>query len=76
MSGLYHVSNRFQGLLEVNGDVVLSGEEAGTGLVRISPGIKFAPFTTRAFFLGVGVSIPLSADELDAQLRVSTFYHF
>lgn len=76
ISSLIHVSSRFQGLFEINGHTVLSGDEAGHGLVSVSPAVKFAPLTTSSLFVGVGVSIPLGRDELDARLRTSVFYHF
>jgi hypothetical protein len=76
-STLYHFSTRFQGLVEVNGGTGLSGEEAGEGIVRLSPGIKVAPFSSNpALFIGVGGSFPLGDEELNAQLRASVFYHF
>lgn len=75
-SSLYHISDRVHGLLELNGKVVLSGDEAGQGIVSLAPGLKVAPFANRSFFLGVGVSLPLGEEEVDATLRISTFYHF
>ena len=76
VSTLYHITPRIQGLVELNGGVVLSGEEAGAGLVVISPGIKVAPLPTRALFIGIGGSIPLSDGGPNGQLKISAFYHF
>lgn len=73
---LYHVSDRVQALLELNGQGVLSGEDAGEGIVSLSPGIKVAPTSDRHLFFGLGVSVPLGDEELDASVRVSAFYHF
>ncbi|MEN8145325.1 MAG: transporter [Gemmatimonadota bacterium] len=76
LSTLYHVSDRVQALLELNGEVGLSGDEAGEGVVSLAPGLKVAPLADRSLFLGVGVSLPLGEQEVDATLRVSAFYHF
>jgi hypothetical protein len=76
VTSLYHVSDRVQALLELNGLVGLSGEEAGEGIVSLSPGIKVAPTSDRHLFFGLGVSVPLGDEELDPTMRVSAFYHF
>ncbi|RMH20562.1 MAG: transporter, partial [Gemmatimonadetes bacterium] len=70
-AALYHFNRRLQGLLELNGDVGLSGEEAGEGTVSLGPGVKFAPFFDNAFMVGIGASFPLDDSEVDAALRVS-----
>lgn len=76
-SALYHFSARVQGLLELNGLVGLSGDEAGQGIVSLSPGIKVAPFAGHPlFFVGLGGSFPLGEEELDARLKLAFFYHF
>ena len=75
-SALYHFSPRLQGLLELNGLVGLSGDEAGEGMVSLSPGIKVAPFAGHTLFVGLGGSFPLGDEELDARLKLAFFYHF
>jgi len=75
-SVLYHISDRLQGLLELNGKTGLSGEEAGAGVVAVSPGIKVAPIQDSLLFIGVGVSVPINDEELDARLKISLFWHF
>jgi len=75
-SGLYHVARRIEGMVELNGGVVLSGDAAGANAVRLSPGVKVAPLGTEALFLGVGASFALESGGADTQLRVSAFYHF
>ena len=75
-SALYHFSARLQGLLELNGEAGLSGDEAGEGISSISPGIKVAPLAGRSLFVGLGASFPLGDEELDARLKLSFFYHF
>ena len=76
-SALYHFSPRVQGLLELNGGIGLSGDEAGEGIVSLSPGIKWAPFAGQPLlFVGLGGSFPLGEEELDARLKLAFFYHF
>jgi hypothetical protein len=75
-SALYHFSPRVQGLLELNGGVGLSGDEAGQGIVALSPGIKVAPFAGHPLFVGLAGSFPLGDEELDARLKLALFYHF
>ena len=75
-SALYHVSDRLQVLLELNGIIGLSGEEAGEGVLAVSPGAKVAPLPGSPLFIGVGVSVPINDEELDARLKVALFWHF
>lgn len=63
-------------MLELNGDAGLSGPAAGTGDVRLSPGVKVAPLEGLPFFAGVAGSVPLDESELDARVKLSLFYHF
>ena len=65
-----------QGLLELNGEAGLSGEGAGEGTIRLSPGIKVAPLAARSLFIGLGGSFPLGDEELDVRLKLAFFYHF
>jgi hypothetical protein len=76
-STLYHFSPRLQGLVELNGGTGLSGDEAGQGIVTLSPGIKVAPFSGNTdLFIGLGGGFPLGDEELNAHLRAAVFYHF
>jgi len=76
ISALYHVSERVQALVELNGRTGLSGETAEAGKVAISPGVKVAPVTGSPLFLGLGVSFPIDGEETDARLKASLFWHF
>lgn len=75
-SALFHASPSLQGLVELNGRTVLSGEESGHTLLLLSPGVKVAPSARLPLFVGLGVSVPLSDTDLEAIGRVSVFYHF
>lgn len=77
LSFLYHVSGRVSGLLEFDGETVLSGEEDGHTVINITPGIKVKPTDNDNFELGAGVSFPLTDKrEFDVRAIVSAFYHF
>lgn len=76
VSGLVHASSRLQALVEVNGQAILSGGEAGKSIVLLSPGVKIAPMSGLPLFVGIGASVPLTDEELDVAARVSVFYHF
>lgn len=76
LTSLYHITRKFQGILELDHSSELSGPEAGEGGGwSLMPGIKFAPFE-KAFFLGAGYRFPLNErPEYDQQVLISLFYH-
>ncbi len=77
LSFLLHATPWAQFLLEFDGESVRGGEEDGTSIVNITPGLKFRPFAETDFAVGAGVSVPLTDDrEFDARPLVSLFYHF
>lgn len=78
LSALYHFSPRWQGLLELDGEEVLSGEEEeGHSVLNLTPGVKFRPVAGNSLLLGVGLSFPLShEEEFDTRIVGSAFYHF
>ena len=45
-------------------------------MVAVSPGAKVAPLPESPLFIGIGVSVPINDEELDARLKVSLFWHF
>lgn len=77
-SSLYHVSPSVQGLLELDGEAVLSGEEAGKASEYfLTPGIKVAPLADKNLKAGTGLRFPISEDaESEVRVLVSVFYHF
>jgi len=77
VSLLYPFMPRLRGLLELDGETVLSGDESGETKINITPGIKLRPFDERSFEIGLGASFPLSTHkEFDFQVLLSLFYHF
>jgi len=45
-------------------------------VVAVSPGVKVAPLPDSLMFIGVGVSVPINDEVLDARLKISFFWHF
>jgi len=77
VSLLYYFSGRLSGLLELDGQTVLSGGEAGTTVENLSPGMKFRPVASAELQVGASVSVPLThREEFDTQALLSIFYHF
>lgn len=76
LSALAHLTQRVQALIEVNGQTVLSGAEAGESVVLLSPGTKIAPAGDVPLFIGVGAQVPLTEQKRDLAGKVSVFYHF
>ncbi|MEE8137796.1 MAG: hypothetical protein V3T81_02830, partial [Thermoanaerobaculia bacterium] len=77
LSLLHHFSSRIQGLLELDGETVLSGEEEGESVVNLNPGVKFCPAEGSGWWVGVAVSLPISnEEEFDFRALISAFYHF
>ncbi len=74
---LYHLKPWLQGLLEVDGQTVLSGEEAGTSVLNITPGVKIRPFSISGLRVGLAASLPVSNNKgFDTRGLLSVFYHF
>lgn len=76
LSALLHVTSRVQALVEINGETVLSGGEAGGTVVLLSPGAKLAPAVEIPLFVGLGAQVPLTDEDLDIAVELSVFYHF
>lgn len=74
LSALVHLRARWQGLVELNGETVLSGEEAGETVTLVAVGGKFAPSAGVPLFLGLGMRRSLS--DRGTELQASLFYHF
>lgn len=75
--GLYHLSHRFQLLLEVDGETVLSDEEEGETVTNVAPAVKIRLIEDSALFVGLGVGAPVTdMEELDTRVVASVFYHF
>ena len=77
VSTLVRAAPEVQTVLELNGSSGVSGHPAGEDVVNLSPGIKLRPSGDSPVWLGVGGSLPLTADRsYQGLLRVSFFYHF
>lgn len=74
---LYRFSDRLQGLLELDMESALSGEERGETVLHLSPGVKVRPIRDSAWWIGVSLGMPLSdREEFDTRALVSGFCHF
>ncbi len=77
ISALYHVAPALQLLVELNGEHVYGGEEAGLDAWNVSPGLKLRPWRGLALDIGAGVQIPLNGTkEQKVRTVLSLFYHF
>ncbi len=77
LSLLYHIRPWLQGLLEMDGQTILNGEEEGATVVNITPGVKLRPFSTSGLNIGIAASVPVTQEkEFDARAQLSLFYHF
>ena len=76
-SALYHLSPRFESLIEMETRRALSGEESGNQIVNAGVGLKYHVARVRALVVGVGGRIPLTSHrEFQSELIVSALYHF
>ena len=76
-SALYHFGPRVQGLLELDGETVLSGDESGASVLNLSPGVKVRPLQIRNLIIGASAGIPVTdLEEFDVRGIVSAFWHF
>ena len=76
LSFLYRITDRFQYLLEFEGEHDFGGENDGFNVVNISPGIKYMVLKNR-LSLGASVRLPLTQDKkFYVSPRFSVFYHF
>jgi hypothetical protein len=76
LSFLYRIKDRFQYLLEFEGEHDFGGENDGFNVVNISPGIKYMVLKNR-LSLGASVRLPLTQDkEFYVSPRFSVFYNF
>lgn len=80
LSTLYHVSDRLQAVLELDGRGGISGEAVGSDVLNLSPGVKFAPLAGQPLFVGVSAGFPLVSgveeNPFDARIKTSLFWHF
>lgn len=73
---IYNIHPRVQGILEFDGETVLSGDENGESVLNITPGVKFRPSADKSLEVGAGVSFPISdKEDFETQLLLSLFYH-
>ena len=76
-SALYHLSSRFESLVEMETRRALSGAESGDQIVNAGVGVKYHVARVRALVVGVGGRIPLTTSrEFQSEMILSALYHF
>ena len=77
LSALYHVSPRFEALLELDGAGGISGDSVGEDVVNLSPGVRFQPLPNGPLVIGSSIGIPLTNEEqFTTRWTTSVFWHF
>jgi len=77
LSILYHANEKLQLLIEIDRSVVINGENSGTNVLNISPGVKFNPFDNDHVIIGLSAGFPVTDTKLfDSRIIGSVFYHF
>lgn len=77
LSALYHLSPRWQAVLELDGSGGISGPTVGSDVVNISPGLRWQVLRDTPLVLGTSVGFPLThEEEFGARWVTSLFWHF
>lgn len=77
LSALYHLSSRFEALVELDGSGGISGEPVGEDVMNVSPGLRVRPFANLPLVVGSSVGFPLTNQEaFDVRWTSSVFWHF
>lgn len=71
------LSPRLAAFLEFDVTHLFGGEEDGTTIVNVAPGLKVTPLRDPRLQIGASFRLPLSSEqEFDTQALFSLFYHF
>lgn len=73
---MVHATPSAQVLIELNGASGMSGPDAGTTVLTVSPGVRVAPIPATPLILGLGASLPVRGEAPDVALRLAVFWHF
>ncbi|HUQ19898.1 MAG TPA: hypothetical protein VM099_09825 [Gemmatimonadaceae bacterium] len=77
LSGLYHVAERLETLVEFQTERVVNGEESGRQTAAIGAGVKYHVGRIHHLVLGVGGRVPVTHErESDAEIILSALWHF
>ncbi|MFN2603404.1 MAG: hypothetical protein ABR582_11685 [Gemmatimonadaceae bacterium] len=77
LSGLYHVTQRVESLLEFQTIRTVVGEERGRETAAIGAGVKYHIGRVHHLVVGIGGRVPLTRDrESDHEVLVSALWHF
>jgi hypothetical protein len=77
VSGLYHVAERVESLIEFQASRALSGDESGRQTAAIAAGIKYHVGRIHHLVFGLGGRIPLTDDrDSEHEVLLSALWHF
>jgi hypothetical protein len=77
VSGLYHVAERVETLVEFQTDRVVGGEESGQQTAAIGLGIKYHVGRVHHLVFGLGGRVPITHDrESEHEILLSALWHF
>lgn len=77
LAALYHISERFDALLEMDGAGGISGDAVGEDVVNLSPGIRFRLGPDGPLVIGSSIGFPLTnQEEFSTRWTTSLFWHF
>jgi len=77
ISGLYHVAERVEGLLEFQTERVVGGEETGHHTAALALGAKYHIGKEHHLVVGLGGRVPITHDrESEHEVLLSALWHF
>jgi hypothetical protein len=77
VSGLYHLAERVESLVELQTTRVTGGEESGHQTAAVGLGLKYHVGRTHHLVLGLGGRVPITHDrESEHEILLSALWHF
>lgn len=77
LSALYHLSGRWQAVLELDGSGGISGPTVGEDVLNLSPGLRWRVLADAPLVVGTSVGFPLTHEEsFGTRWVTSLFWHF
>jgi hypothetical protein len=77
LSGLYHVAERVETLVEFQTIRSVNGEESGRQTAAVGAGVKYHIGRIHHLVVGIGGRVPITHDrESDAEVLLSALWHF
>lgn len=77
LSAVYHMSSRWQAVLELDGSGGVSGPTVGEDVLNFSPGLRWRVLADAPFVIGTSIGFPLTREEsFGTRWVTSLFWHF